>query len=142
VETVAGEEADKDAYAEGEDEKQPLHVAHLAPPELDAGGAALLGVMRGIGDVLADIVHHRLSAQVQIDVTGLSAGANGGNDGQGEGFEPDLMLVGQIVDVVLLHRVEPGQRLHPVELTLQALRGIEIGLEEAWIGGVLVAAKS
>ena len=82
------------------------------------------------------------SAQVQVDVAGLSAGANGGDDGQGECFEPELMLVGQIVDVVLLDGVEPGKRLHPVELCLQALRGIEIGLEKSGVGGVLVAAKS
>ena len=142
VQAVAGEQADKDADAESEDKEQPLHVADLALPELRCVRAALLGVVGGVGDVLADSVHHRLSAQIQIDVAGLSAGADGGNDGQGEGVLPDLMLVDQIVDVVLLDRVQPGKRLHPVELGLQTVRGVEIGLEEAGVGGVLVAAKT
>ncbi len=54
VQTVSGEQANGDAYAEGEHQEKPLHVANLAAPEFDACGAALLGVAGGVGDILTD----------------------------------------------------------------------------------------
>ena len=141
VETVAGEQADEDADAESEHKQELLHAANLMLPEVDSCRAALLGVMGGIGEVAADIIHHGLAAQVQIDVAHLAAGLNGGDDGESKGVEPDLVLFGEIVDVALFDLIEAGERSHLVELGLQAGGGIEIGLEKARVGGVLVSAQ-
>src|SRR6185437_16272423 len=67
VQAIAREQADGDADAEGEHKQEPLHMANLMLPKLDTRCATMFCVVSGIGEVAADVVHHRLSAEVEID---------------------------------------------------------------------------
>ncbi len=79
--------------------------------------------------------------EVEIEVVGLTAGADAGDDGFGEGVVPGLLGLTEVLDAGFLDLIGAGDVFEGSELGFEVGLGVVVGLEEGGVGGDLVAAE-
>jgi hypothetical protein len=84
-------------------------------------------------EILPDGVHQRFALEVQLDVAGLATGPDRGDDGQGKGIPPGLVLASQILDDALLAGIGAGDLVKSLKLSLQVRFGFNIRLQKSGV---------
>ena len=82
------------------------------------------------------------AVKVQIDVVGLAASPNRGDDWQCKGIAPGLVLVRAGLRYMLLLGIASGDLFELANLGLQARLCVHVGLQEAGVDGRLVSAQA